>query len=152
MEKFERIALNGVNHDISHLESDTREDAPQWIRDLRPSSSQLKIPIYPEVRAPEDPWAVKEEVPLEDAIAANISRAEKIKKCRVVCGTHGIGSAHHAMSDGIHVSVPIVVPRPKGREEVLLSILFSLAQAGLDSFTQAPVCSFHEPIRLRMFH
>ncbi|GJX39974.1 hypothetical protein Tco_0254964 [Tanacetum coccineum] len=88
-----------------------REDAPQWIRDLRPSSSQLKIPIYPEVRAPEDPWAVKEEVPLEDAIAANISRAEKIKKCRVVCGTHGIGSAHHAMSDGIHVSVPIVVPQ-----------------------------------------
>ncbi|GJY20907.1 hypothetical protein Tco_0393473 [Tanacetum coccineum] len=42
-------------------ESDTGEDAPQWIRDLCPSSSQLKIPIYPEVRALEDPWAVKEE-------------------------------------------------------------------------------------------
>ncbi|GJS93629.1 hypothetical protein Tco_0800597 [Tanacetum coccineum] len=94
-----------------HLESDTGEDAPQWIRDLRPSSSQLKIPIYPEVRAPEDPWAVKEEVPLEDAIAANISRAEKKKKCRVVCRTHGIGSAHHARSDGIPVSVPTVVPQ-----------------------------------------
>ncbi|GJY74316.1 hypothetical protein Tco_0478747 [Tanacetum coccineum] len=35
-----------------HLESDTWEDAPQWIRDLRPSSSQLKIPIYPEVCDP----------------------------------------------------------------------------------------------------
>ncbi|GJV18103.1 hypothetical protein Tco_1363426 [Tanacetum coccineum] len=94
-----------------HLESDTREDAPQWIRDLRPSSSQLKIPIYPEVRTPEDPWAVKEEVPLEDAIAANISGAEKKKKCRVVCRTHGIGSAHHARSDGIPVSVPTIVPQ-----------------------------------------
>ncbi|GKB46650.1 hypothetical protein Tco_0897403 [Tanacetum coccineum] len=31
-----------------HLESDTGEDAPQWIRDLHPSSSQLKIPVYPE--------------------------------------------------------------------------------------------------------
>ncbi|GKF98247.1 gypsy type transposase [Tanacetum coccineum] len=35
-----------------HLESDTREDAPQWIRDLRPSSSQLKILVYPEFAAP----------------------------------------------------------------------------------------------------
>ncbi|GKB82031.1 hypothetical protein Tco_0948926 [Tanacetum coccineum] len=25
-------------------------------------------------------------------------------------------------------------------------------EAGLDSFTQAPVCSLHEPIGLRMFH
>ncbi|GJV09147.1 hypothetical protein Tco_1346803 [Tanacetum coccineum] len=94
-----------------HLESDTGEDAPQWIRDLRLNSSQLKIPIYPEVRAPEDPWAVKEEVPLKDAIAANISRAEKKKKCRVVCLTHRIGSAYHARSDGIPVSVPTVVPQ-----------------------------------------
>ncbi|GJV22137.1 hypothetical protein Tco_1371157 [Tanacetum coccineum] len=69
-----------------HLESDTREDAPQWIRDLQ-------------------------EEPLEDVITANISRAEKKKKCRVVCRTHGIGSAHHAKSDGIPVSVPTVVPQ-----------------------------------------
>ncbi|GKD74599.1 hypothetical protein Tco_1332881, partial [Tanacetum coccineum] len=60
-----------------HLESDIGEDAPQWIRDLRPSSSQLKIPVYPEVRDPKDPWAVKEEMLLEDAIAANISRAKR---------------------------------------------------------------------------
>ncbi|GKD00761.1 hypothetical protein Tco_1171035, partial [Tanacetum coccineum] len=51
--------------------------------DLRPSSSQLKILVYPEVRDPKDPWAVKEEMLLEDAIAANISRAKKKKKCRV---------------------------------------------------------------------
>ncbi|GKE92952.1 hypothetical protein Tco_1574047, partial [Tanacetum coccineum] len=82
-----------------------------WIRDLRPSSSQLKIPIYLEVRDPRDHWVVKEEVALEDAITANISRAEKKKKCRVVCHTHGIGSAHHARSDGFAVSVPTVAPQ-----------------------------------------
>ncbi|GJZ75317.1 hypothetical protein Tco_0639782 [Tanacetum coccineum] len=69
--------------DLKHPISDTGEDAPQWIRDLRPSSSQLKIPIYPEVCDPKDPWAVKEEMSLKDAIFANVSRAEKKKKCRV---------------------------------------------------------------------
>ncbi|GKF30330.1 hypothetical protein Tco_0100128, partial [Tanacetum coccineum] len=33
-----------------YLDSDTGEDAPQFIRDLRPSSSQLKIHVYPKVR------------------------------------------------------------------------------------------------------
>ncbi|GKB25369.1 hypothetical protein Tco_0864770 [Tanacetum coccineum] len=60
-----------------HLESDSGEDAPQLIRDLRPSSSQLKILIYPEVRDPEDHWAFKEEMLLEDAIAANILKRRK---------------------------------------------------------------------------
>nr|GEV39417.1 hypothetical protein [Tanacetum cinerariifolium] len=45
-----------------HLESDTGDDAPQWIRELRPSSSQLTIPVYPEARDPIDPWACKEEI------------------------------------------------------------------------------------------
>nr|GFD08421.1 hypothetical protein [Tanacetum cinerariifolium] len=43
-----------------------------------------------------DPWSFKEEILLVDAIAANVSRAEKKKRCRVVCRTHGVGSAHHA--------------------------------------------------------
>ncbi|GJY37805.1 hypothetical protein Tco_0424169 [Tanacetum coccineum] len=88
-----------------YLESDTGEDAPQSIRDLRPSSSQLKIPVYPEVRNPRNPWACKDEILLGDAIAANISRAEKNKRSRVVCRTHGVGSAHHARSDDIPVTV-----------------------------------------------
>nr|GEY41798.1 hypothetical protein [Tanacetum cinerariifolium]GFA61986.1 hypothetical protein [Tanacetum cinerariifolium] len=94
-----------------YLKSDTGEDAPQYIRDLRPSSSQLTIPVYPEVRDPRRPWAYKEEMKLSDAIAANITRAEKKKKCRIVCRTHGVGSAHHARSDGLPVSVPTVVPQ-----------------------------------------
>ncbi|GKE04626.1 hypothetical protein Tco_1396644, partial [Tanacetum coccineum] len=84
---------------------------PIWIHDLRPSSSKLKIPIYPEVCDPKDPWAVKEEISLEDAIATNISRTEKKKKCRVVCRTHGVGSAHHARSNGVVVSVPTAAPQ-----------------------------------------
>nr|GEV46703.1 hypothetical protein [Tanacetum cinerariifolium] len=83
-----------------HLESDTEDDAPQWVRELHPSSSQLTIPVYPE-----------EEILLADAIAANVSRAEKKKKCRVVCRTHGVGSAHHARSDGVPVFVPTVAPQ-----------------------------------------
>ncbi|GJY00619.1 hypothetical protein Tco_0357637 [Tanacetum coccineum] len=38
-----------------YLDSDIGEDAPQFIRDLHPSSSQLKIPVYPEVRSPRNP-------------------------------------------------------------------------------------------------
>nr|GEZ55093.1 hypothetical protein [Tanacetum cinerariifolium] len=94
-----------------YLESDTGGDASQYMRDLRPSSSQLTIPVYPEVRDPRNPWAYKEEIKLSDAIVANISRAEKKKKCRIVCRTHGVGSAHHARSDGIPVFVPTVVPQ-----------------------------------------
>ncbi|GJY27739.1 hypothetical protein Tco_0403506, partial [Tanacetum coccineum] len=94
-----------------HLESDSGEDVPEWIRELRPGTSQLKIPIYPEVRNPRDPWSVQEEMLLEDSIAANRSRAEKKKKCRVVCRTHGVSSAHHARSDGIPVSAPTVAPQ-----------------------------------------
>nr|GFB90544.1 hypothetical protein [Tanacetum cinerariifolium] len=93
-----------------YLESDTGDDASQDIRDLRPSSSQLTIPVYPEVRDPENPWACKEEIGLADAIAANISRAEKKKRCRIVCHTHGVGSTHHVRSDGVSVSAPTVVP------------------------------------------
>nr|GEU75971.1 putative transposase (putative), gypsy type [Tanacetum cinerariifolium] len=94
-----------------YMESDSREDASQLICKLRPSSFQLKIPVYPKVRNPKDPWSFKEEILLEDAITANISHAEKKKKCRVVCRTHGVSSAHHARSDGIPVSVPTVAPQ-----------------------------------------
>nr|GFB02059.1 hypothetical protein [Tanacetum cinerariifolium] len=94
-----------------YLESDSGEDAPQWIHELRLNSSQLKFPVYPEVRGLKDPWSFKEEILLEDAIADNISRAEKKKKCQVVCHTRGVGSAHHARSDGVPVSVPTVAPQ-----------------------------------------
>ncbi|GJS02239.1 hypothetical protein Tco_0318747 [Tanacetum coccineum] len=43
----------------------------------RDAPMDLKIPVYPEVRDPQDPWAVKEEMLLEDAIEANVSSAEK---------------------------------------------------------------------------
>nr|GFC16320.1 hypothetical protein [Tanacetum cinerariifolium] len=94
-----------------YLEDDTRGDGPQFIRDLHPSSSQLAIPVYPEVRDPQNPWACTEEIKLADAIAANISRAEQKKRSHIVCRTHGVSSAHHARSDRVSVSAPIVVPQ-----------------------------------------
>nr|GEW99421.1 hypothetical protein [Tanacetum cinerariifolium] len=102
---------HGCNYGCPILKSDTGNDAPQHVHDLCPSSSQLTIPVYPEVHDPMNPWACKEEMLLADAIAANISRAEKKKKCRIVCRTHGVGSAHHSRSDGVPVSVPTVVPQ-----------------------------------------
>nr|GEW15761.1 hypothetical protein [Tanacetum cinerariifolium] len=42
-----------------HLESNTEDDAPPWIHELRLSSSQLKIPMYPEIRNPQDPGLLK---------------------------------------------------------------------------------------------
>ncbi|GKB10439.1 hypothetical protein Tco_0844362 [Tanacetum coccineum] len=96
------------------------------IRDLRPSTSQLKIHIYPVVRNLRDPWAIKEEILLDDAIAANVSRGEKKKKCRVVCRTYGVGSAYHARSDGIPVSATTVAPQG-------LAILLA------DAFTQTEI-------------
>nr|GEZ45640.1 hypothetical protein [Tanacetum cinerariifolium] len=72
----------------------------------------IMVALYLEkVRDPRNPWACKEEIGLADAIAANISRAEKKKRCRIVCRTHGVGSAHHARSDGVPVSAPTVVPQ-----------------------------------------
>nr|GEV99437.1 hypothetical protein [Tanacetum cinerariifolium] len=94
-----------------YLESDTGDVAPQWVRELCLSFSQLTIPVYPEVRDPLNPWAYKEEMLLADAIAANVSHAEKKKKCHVVCRTYGAGSAHHARSNGVPVSVPTVIPQ-----------------------------------------
>nr|GEZ18011.1 hypothetical protein [Tanacetum cinerariifolium] len=69
-----------------------------------------QIPVYLEVRDLKDPWSFKEEILLEDAIAANVSRAKKKKKCRVVCHTHGVGSVHHARSDDVPMSVPTISP------------------------------------------
>nr|GFC11364.1 hypothetical protein [Tanacetum cinerariifolium] len=83
----------------------------EQLEGLKDAPMDLAIPMYPEVRDPRNPWAYKEEIKLSNAIAANISRAEKKKKCRIVCRTHGVGSAHHARSDGVPVSVPTVVPQ-----------------------------------------
>ncbi|GJU01948.1 hypothetical protein Tco_1112286 [Tanacetum coccineum] len=86
-------------------------DQLKGLKDAPMDTSQLKIPVYPEVRDPRNPWAIKEEILLEDAIAANVSHVEKKNKCRVVCRTHGVGSAHHARSDDIPVSTPNVAPQ-----------------------------------------
>nr|GFB29650.1 hypothetical protein [Tanacetum cinerariifolium] len=44
---------------------------------------------------------------LEDLKDAPIDK----KKCRIVCRTHGVGSAYHARSDGVPVFVPTMVPQ-----------------------------------------
>nr|GFD17802.1 hypothetical protein [Tanacetum cinerariifolium] len=74
-------------------------------------SEGLRHGLEHEVCDPRNPCACKEEIVLANAIAVNISRAEKKKKCRIVCRTHGVGSEHHARSDGVPVSAPTMVPQ-----------------------------------------
>ncbi|GKB86512.1 hypothetical protein Tco_0958784 [Tanacetum coccineum] len=108
-----RIEDKKANLDLAAIEAYDPEADTKYVMALHAlkdlNSSKLNIPVYPEVRDPKYPWSFKEEILLEDAIAANISRAEKKKKCRVVCRTHGVGFAHHARSDGVPISVPIVI-------------------------------------------
>ncbi|GKD20212.1 hypothetical protein Tco_1221915 [Tanacetum coccineum] len=120
---------HGIEHgkagrDLAAVEAYDPEANSKYVKALQ-DLKDLKYPLVDQLEklkdAPmelimaslhlENPWAVKEEMLLEDAIAANISRAEKKKKCRVVCRTHGIGSAHHARSDGIPVSAPTIAPQ-----------------------------------------
>nr|GEU84836.1 hypothetical protein [Tanacetum cinerariifolium] len=102
---------------IKGLESDSRDDAPQDIRDLRPSSSQLTIPVYPEVREPWNPWACKKEMVLADAIAANISRAEKKKKCRIVDVLYAPWESL-LMPNILGIALRTQSPRPPGLQPV----------------------------------
>ncbi|GKC07749.1 hypothetical protein Tco_0999359 [Tanacetum coccineum] len=48
---------------------------------------------------------------LESDTGEDAPQRKRKKKCKVVCRTHGIGSAHHARSDSIPVSAPTVVPQ-----------------------------------------
>nr|GEV17609.1 ankyrin repeat-containing protein [Tanacetum cinerariifolium] len=56
-------------------------------------------------------YATSVPAPLSSSSLCTRSRAEKKKKCRIECRTHGAGSAHHAMSNDVLVSVPTVVPQ-----------------------------------------
>ncbi|GKB07688.1 hypothetical protein Tco_0835972 [Tanacetum coccineum] len=94
----------GLKHGIEHGKAG-RDLAAVEAYDLEGDSK-----VIPR-KMPPSGSAFKEEMLLEDAIVANISQAGKRKKCRVVCRTHGIGSAHHARSEGILVSVPTITPQ-----------------------------------------
>nr|GEV08640.1 transposase (putative), gypsy type [Tanacetum cinerariifolium] len=134
LEKLKDVPIDVIMSSL-FLESDSGEDTSQWIRELCPSSSQLKIPVYLEVQNPRDLWTFKEKILLEDAIAANISSAKNKKKCRVVCHTHGVSFVHHARSDGVPKSVPTVTPQG-------LAILLA------DALTQTDVIEDEESSRL----
>ncbi|GJX29064.1 hypothetical protein Tco_0237143 [Tanacetum coccineum] len=107
--------------DVEAYDSEANDNLVKALQDLKdleyPMVDQLerlndaRIELIMASLHLEDPWAVKEQMLLEDAIAANISRAEKKKKCRVVRRTYGIGFAYHARSNGIPVSAPTVVPQ-----------------------------------------
>nr|GFC35891.1 transposase (putative), gypsy type [Tanacetum cinerariifolium] len=69
-----------------YLEDDTGEDAPHL-------------------------YATSVPAPLSSPSRYTQSRAKQKKRSRIVCRTHRVGSAHHARSDRVPVSTPIVVPQ-----------------------------------------
>nr|GEV28722.1 hypothetical protein [Tanacetum cinerariifolium] len=98
----------GLKYGIEH-ESDTMEDAPQWIRDLRLSFSQLKILVYPEGQA---------------ILLADAATQTEARMCQ--------GEMYIAMALLDHCTMG-----PKYIGKFFYPILVSLAETGLDSFTQA---------------
>ncbi|GJS06958.1 hypothetical protein Tco_0363754 [Tanacetum coccineum] len=58
LEKLKDAPIDVVMTSL-YLKSDSGEDTPQWIRKLSPSSSQLKIPVYPEVSHPQNRMAME---------------------------------------------------------------------------------------------
>nr|GFA55656.1 hypothetical protein [Tanacetum cinerariifolium] len=62
-------------------------------------------------RMPHNVYVTSALAPLSSTSPYIRSRAEKKKKYRIVCRTHGVGSTHHARSDGVPVSAPTVVPQ-----------------------------------------
>nr|GEU95128.1 transposase (putative), gypsy type [Tanacetum cinerariifolium] len=105
------VAAFHVLKDLKYPLVDQLEKLKDAPIDVIMASLFLESDSEEDVRNLKDPWSFKDEILLEDAIAANVSRAEKKKKYRVVCRTHRVGSTHHARSDGILVSVPIVAPQ-----------------------------------------
>nr|GEX71250.1 hypothetical protein [Tanacetum cinerariifolium] len=108
---------HGIEHGQSQLslesiEAYDPEAKAKYVAALQ-ALKDLKYPLVDQLEGLKDApiEACKEERLLVDAIAANISRAEKKKKIRIVCRTHGVGSAHHARSNGVPVSVPTLVPQ-----------------------------------------
>nr|GFA75685.1 hypothetical protein [Tanacetum cinerariifolium] len=56
-------------------------------------------------------YATSVPAPLSSPSLYTQSRTEQKKRSRIVCRTHGVGSAHQARSDRVSVSAPIVVPQ-----------------------------------------
>nr|GEY20671.1 hypothetical protein [Tanacetum cinerariifolium] len=107
----------GLKHGVEHghaqltvesLEAYDPEAEAKFAAALQ-SLKDLKYPLMDQLEGLKDA-SMDEEIGLADAITANISRAEQKKRSRIVCRTHGVGSAHYPRSDRVPVSAPIVVP------------------------------------------
>nr|GEW82525.1 hypothetical protein [Tanacetum cinerariifolium] len=89
-----------ANLDLEAIEAYVPEAKTKYVVALH-ALRDLKYPMVDQL----------EEILLANAVAVNVSYAEKKKKCRVVCRTHRVGFTHHARSDGVPVSVPTVAPQ-----------------------------------------
>nr|GFC23080.1 hypothetical protein [Tanacetum cinerariifolium] len=92
------------------------------------------IPIYPEVCDLEDPWAFKEEVLLEDAIAANRSQVEKKKKCTTTQNLDFVSSSKtESTTDSVSAAASV---------SAICAKMFVSSLPNVDSLSNAVIYSF----------
>ncbi|GKF01150.1 hypothetical protein Tco_0028073, partial [Tanacetum coccineum] len=111
-----RVELGEVKLDLANIKAYDSEAEGKFTTTMQ-ALKDLKYPLIDELEklkdAPIDIIMASlylesytgEELLLKDVRFANVSRAEKKRKCQIVYRTHRVGSAHHARSDGIPVSV-----------------------------------------------
>ncbi|GJW90450.1 hypothetical protein Tco_0168003 [Tanacetum coccineum] len=104
-EKFNKALM--VQKDLKYSLVDELEKLKDAPMEIIMASLHLESAVIPE-----DTWGIPNRYSIIYALVANVIRAEKKKKCRVVCRTYRVGSAHHAKILMCRsVSVPTVAPQ-----------------------------------------
>nr|GEV82893.1 hypothetical protein [Tanacetum cinerariifolium] len=98
----------GLKHGIEHRKANRDLEV---VKAYDPKADRKYILIYPEVCDPEDPWACKEDMMLEDAIAANKSRARKRRSAGWFVVPVGLVSL---ITPGPTASVSVATITPRG--------------------------------------
>ena len=75
---------------------------------LKPSKSQLKVPIFAQPRDILNPFRLEKEISLERSLTAHASRCAKKKGQKGKAILCGIGAAHLPRSDGVPIMVATV--------------------------------------------
>nr|GEZ44898.1 hypothetical protein [Tanacetum cinerariifolium] len=105
------LKLRQAFADVDSIEAYDPEVEAKYIAALQ-ALKDLKYPLVDQLEGLKDTHmdVIMVALYLESDIGDDVPQQKK-KKCRIVCRTHGVGSAHHARSDGVPVSVPTIVPQ-----------------------------------------
>ncbi|GJT67503.1 hypothetical protein Tco_1018983 [Tanacetum coccineum] len=89
--------------------SEGAEGQPDYF--LKPDVAQLQVPIFSRPRDILNPFALEREIPLKESLEAHAIRLAKKKGVKGKAILCDVGAAHIPRSDGVPVSVAIVLPK-----------------------------------------